>query len=199
MRIFLLVAYLIRLIIGIPFAALQYLIYNHRINKTIIDKPPVFILGHYRSGTTYLQKLLASDPHFGFLSSYDIVCPGSSLLFGSSLRKILQLVINIFKLKTRFFNNVIPDLKEPAEEDRYFINKGSAFTDYWRFVFPLSWNKWSRCSELLNDPVYFRRWKKEYIHLLKLVTFTCKGKQLVLKKSAQYGKSKIPVGTFSKR
>ena len=180
-RILLLTVYFIKLIAVTPLAALQFLIYGRRINKTVITKQPVFILGHYRSGTTYLQKLMAADPRFGFISSYDIICPNSSLLFGTPLRRVLQFVIDIFKIRTPFFNNSIPDLNEPAEEERFLINKGSAFTDYWRFVFPLCWEKWQSCAELSKDPGYYKRWKKEYSCLLKMATFKSKKKQLILK------------------
>ena len=164
-----------------PIAALQFFIYGRRIHKTVITKQPVFILGHYRSGTTYLQKLMAADPRFGFISSYDIICPNSSLLFGTPLRRFLQFVIDIFKIRTSFYNNSIPDVREPAEEERLLMNKGSAFTDYWRFVFPLCWNNWQSCGELSKDPHYYQQWKKEYLRLLKLATFKHKQKQLVLK------------------
>lgn len=180
-RVFLMSVYFIKLIIVMPAAFLQFLFYNRRINKTAITKPPVFVLGHYRSGTTYLQKLMAADPRFGFISGYDIVCPNTSLLFGKWLQKCLQIVINIFHIKTHFYNNTISKLNEPAEEERFLINKGSAFTDYWRFIFPLCWNKWQSCSELSKDESYYKRWKNEYLHILKMITFKNQGKQLVLK------------------
>jgi hypothetical protein len=55
-QIYLMIIYFAKLILVMPAAFLQFLFYNRRISKTVITKPPVFILGHYRSGTTYLQK-----------------------------------------------------------------------------------------------------------------------------------------------
>ncbi|HEX5152313.1 MAG TPA: sulfotransferase [Parafilimonas sp.] len=181
LRLFLLFMYFIKLIAVIPFAVLQFLIYGRRINKTVITKQPVFILGHYRSGTTYLQKLMTADPRFGFISSYDMICPNSSLLFGNLFQKFLQYAINVCRIRTSFYNNSIIDLGEPAEEERFLINKGSAFTDYWRFVFPLCWKKWQSCAGLSKDPGYYEHWKKEYLWLLKQATFKHKKKQLLLK------------------
>ena len=180
-RIFLLLAYFVKLLAVMPVACLQFLFYNRRINKTVITKQPVFILGHYRSGTTYLQKLMSADTRFGFIKTYDTACPNSSLLFGRWMQKCIQFIINTFHIKTSFYNNKILKLDEPAEEERFLINKGSAFTDYWRFVFPRCWNKWQSSSQLLKDTDYNKRWKREYLHLLKLATFKNKGKQLVLK------------------
>lgn len=177
----LLFVYYLKLILVMPGTLLQHLLYANKINKTSIDKDPVFIIGHYRSGTTYLHKLMAADERFGFISYYDIICPNTSLLFGKWLQQVLQFIINRFRIKTAFFNNVIPSLEEPAEEERFLINKASAYTDYWRFVFPLHWNKWQSCSQLFKNKGYYQRWKKEYLYVLKLATYKHKGKQLLLK------------------
>lgn len=179
--ILLLFVYCIKLILVLPATFFQYLFYSKKIQRTRITQPPVFILGHYRSGTTYLHKLMSGDDRFGFISYYDIICPNSSLLFGSWLKNILQFLINKLKIKTSFFNNTIPSLDEPAEEERFLINKGSAYTDYWRYVFPLCWNKCSPVAQQCIDEKYYHAWKKEYESLLKLAAFKNKGRQLLLK------------------
>ncbi len=40
---------------------LQNLVYGRRIANTPIDQPPIFILGHWRTGTTLLHEFLALD------------------------------------------------------------------------------------------------------------------------------------------
>ena len=179
--ILLLVVYYIKLILVLPFAFLQYLFYSKKIKRTSITKQPIFILGHYRCGTTYLHKLMAADTRFGFIRYYDIICPNTSLLFGSWLKALLQLSINKLRIKTLFFNNTVPSLDDPAEEERFLINKGSAYTDYWRFVFPLCWNQFPSCAKECLDEGYYQQWSKEYEYALKLATYKNKGKQLVLK------------------
>ncbi len=179
--VLLLVLFYLKLILVIPLAFLQFLFYSRKIKRTAIIKQPVFILGHYRSGTTWLHKLMAGDGRFGFISYYDIICPNSSLLFGRWLKVTLQFIIKRLRIKTSFFNNTIPLLDEPAEEERFLINRSSPYTDYWRFVFPLCRNKWPTCSQQCIEQRYYQRWKKEYTGLLKLATYKHKGKQLVLK------------------
>jgi len=177
--IFILAGFYVKLIFAIPFSVMQSLRYGRRIRKTKITKAPVFILGHYRSGTTFLHKMMACDEQFGYLSTYDMVCPNSSLLFGKRLQQLLQFLVNSLKIKTSFFNNVIPKLSEPAEEDRFMMNKGSAFSPYWGFVFPKL--KWLNFSDHYRDPLSRRRWKKEYEHTLKFISYKNNGKQLILK------------------
>ena len=111
-------------------------------------------------------------------------------------RKCLQFLINTFRIKTSFYNNTIAKLDEPAEEERFLINKGSAFTDYWRFMFPLCWNKWQSCSQLSRDANYYKRWRNEYLYLLKMISFKNKGKQLVLKSPPNTGRIKYILEIF---
>ncbi len=177
----LLVLYYSKMLLAIPSIVLQKLFYSGKIRKTQISYPPVFILGHYRSGTTYLHKLMSTDPRLGIISNYDMVCPNSSLLIGKWMERFIQFVINIFKIKTSFFNNFIPQMTEPAEEDRFLMNKGSAFSSYWGFILPSEWREWLNEDEFLDNPEYSLAWKKEYVQLLKQFTYKNKGKQLVLK------------------
>lgn len=39
------------------------------------DIEPVFILGHWRSGTTFVHNVLAQDPHFAYTTTYQTVFP----------------------------------------------------------------------------------------------------------------------------
>jgi len=179
--IFLLPVYYFQIIPALLFAFLQFLFYKRRINKTIVSKDPVFILGHYRSGTTCLQKLMASDKRFGYLTNYDALFPNSNLLFGKKMQKVFQYLINAFKIKNPFFHNSIVQLSEPCEEDDYLMNKASGYTAYWGLVFPKRWRLWLNCSPQFMNPQYSNGWKREYLDTIKYATFKNKGKQLVLK------------------
>lgn len=47
--------------------------------KKLADKPlemdPLFILGHWRSGTTFVHNIFACDKHFGYTTTYQTVFP----------------------------------------------------------------------------------------------------------------------------
>jgi omega-hydroxy-beta-dihydromenaquinone-9 sulfotransferase len=49
--------------------------------------PPIFVLGFWRSGTTFLHELLACDPQFGFPSTYACLNASQFLLTESFIRK----------------------------------------------------------------------------------------------------------------
>src|SRR5580765_1414235 len=46
--------------------AIQWLIFGRRIRNTQLVKPPIFILGHWRTGTTLLHELLVRDKRHTF-------------------------------------------------------------------------------------------------------------------------------------
>lgn len=62
--------------------------WDKKIRETKV-KAPVFILGHQRSGTTYLHYLLGKDPQFGFLSVKESFMPWLYLSFEKMLAKML--------------------------------------------------------------------------------------------------------------
>ena len=45
-------------------------LYGRRIARTPIEHAPLFILGHWRSGTTYLHELLIRDPRHTYPTTY---------------------------------------------------------------------------------------------------------------------------------
>lgn len=197
-RLTLLPVYYFQLIPSMFFELLLSMVYRWRIKRTIITTDPVFILGHYRSGTTYLQKLIASDKRFGMLTNYDALLPNANLLFGKRMQPFFQGLINIFKIKNPFFNNSIVQLEEAAEEDDYLMNKASAYSAYWGLVFPKRWREWLNGSHQMMDAGYAAGWKKEYMKMIKYATFKNKGKQLILKSPPNTERIKILLELFPK-
>ena len=54
-------------------------IQERRYKKRLANKPlehdPVFILGHWRSGTTFVHNVFSCDKHFGYNTTYQTVFP----------------------------------------------------------------------------------------------------------------------------
>ena len=194
--VFLLLGYYLQIIFSLPFELFQSLIFGRRIRKTGISKDPVFILGHYRSGTTYLQKLMVCDQQFGCLTNYDALFSNSNLLFGEKMQPVFQRLINLFRIKNPFFHNSIVLLSEPDEEDDYLMNKASAYSAYWGLIFPKRWRDWLNCAPQFMNQKYLTGWKREYMKMLKFATFRNKGKQLVLKSPPNTERIKVLLEMF---
>lgn len=65
-------------------------IQESRYQKLLAGQPlqhdPVFILGHWRSGTTFVHNVLSCDKHFGYNTTYQTVFP-HLMMFGQSFFK----------------------------------------------------------------------------------------------------------------
>ena len=55
----------------------ERVIFEKRIDSTPIQHPPIFILGHWRTGTTFLHSLLAQDTNLGHVSLFQTLAPAS--------------------------------------------------------------------------------------------------------------------------
>jgi len=53
--------------------------FDAAVAATKIHPKPIFILGHWRSGTTHLHNLLALDERFAFANTYQVVNPATFL------------------------------------------------------------------------------------------------------------------------
>ena len=51
-----------------------------------LQNDPVFILGHWRSGTTFVHNIFAQDKHFGYTTTYQTVFP-HLMMFGQPMFK----------------------------------------------------------------------------------------------------------------
>jgi len=72
-----------------PFHLWEKIFFNRKLAKARLDKPPLFILGHWRSGTTLLHNVLTKDPKVGYVSTYQSVFPNnmaSKWLFKTFMR-----------------------------------------------------------------------------------------------------------------
>ena len=72
-------------VINSAFSGAQHLVFGRTIAETKIEHPPVFIIGHWRSGTTYLHQLMVMDKRFAYPNTYDCMAPSHTLLTGSVL------------------------------------------------------------------------------------------------------------------
>lgn len=87
-------------------------VYGARIRATRVEAP-LFILGHYRSGTTHLHNLFAQDARFAFLNNYQANQPRTFLTteaVGARLGAGLA-------IRRRPQDNVRVDLEVPTEDE----------------------------------------------------------------------------------
>ena len=55
-------------------------LYGRRIRATAVTNPPLFVIGHWRTGTTLLHELFIRDPQFAFPDVHTCFCPSHFLI-----------------------------------------------------------------------------------------------------------------------
>lgn len=76
-----------------PFSLLERFRYHPRIRRIEIEYPPIFILGHFRSGTTHLQELFIKDKRLTYPNALDTVFPHHNIGSEFILRPVLKRVL----------------------------------------------------------------------------------------------------------
>jgi hypothetical protein len=161
-----------------PWRALQESVFGRRIEATRIDQDPIFVLGHYRSGGTYLVNLMTQDTQWGFLSTTQALLPDLFLL-GRPIRNIFKLFLH----EKRPMDNVRVTPESP-EEPEHAIGNLVPYGFYQGFCFPDRMMDYFRSSVLFeNDPSgkVHQLWKQAYIKILKACTMANRGKRLLIK------------------
>ena len=66
---------------------------GHAIQKTQLPQDPLFVLGHWRSGTTFLHELLSLDQRFHTPTTYQCFAAPHFLITESVLTRLLWFLI----------------------------------------------------------------------------------------------------------
>ncbi len=107
--------------------------FRRRLRKQPATPAPVFIIGHWRSGTTLLHEMLMHDDSFCCPTTYQCFAPGHFLLTDPLLPSILQWLIP----SKRPMDDVATGWSRPQEDEFALANMGAP-SPYRRMAFPNS-------------------------------------------------------------
>ena len=173
--------FMFRAILGAPVRILERILYGRKIRQVRLERDPVFILGHWRSGTTYLHQLMAANPDWHYLNFYRAGFPTSWLLHEKWFKPILQWVCTRLKFRIPYFNGIAMDFDFPCEEDTALINAFSSASAYWAYQFPRQARAHFQRRLFAPSPRIQAQWANDYMYLVKKLSLHHRGKQLVLK------------------
>jgi len=105
--------------------------YRRHLRQPPETPPPLFIVGHWRSGTTLLHELLMLDSRFCCPSTYQCFAPGHFLLTESFLTRALAWMVPA----KRPMDNVAAGWSRPQEDEFALANMGAP-SPYRRMAFP---------------------------------------------------------------
>jgi hypothetical protein len=110
---------------------LSELFYRGAANRAEVP-PPLFVLGHWRSGTTMLHELIVLDEQFTFPNSFECLAPHHFLLTERVFSPVIQLLLP----KRRPMDAVPISVKSPQEDEFALCNLGAG-SPYLTWAFPL--------------------------------------------------------------
>lgn len=143
--------------------------------KAAVPQPPIFLLGFWRSGTTFLHELFCCDPRFGFPSTYACLNPCHFLLTESWVRDRAAR-----QQKQRPMDNMLYSWASP-QEDEFALFALGAPSPYEALLAPSLMRDADFLLDLRRRPQNEQdRWAEALATFIRLLTIQ-QNKPLVLK------------------
>lgn len=172
-------------------------IQDARYRRLLADKPlehpPVFILGHWRSGTTFMHNVLSCDRHFGYNTTYQTVFP-HLMMFGQAFFKKNMAWLMPDKRPT---DNMELSVDLPQEEEFALANM-MPYTYYNFWFFPKYMEEY--CDRFLTferiTPDELKVFEEVFTKLIKISLWNTHGTQFLSKNPPHTGRVRELVKMF---
>lgn len=167
------------------------LIYGQMIRDRKIASGPLFILGHWRCGTTHLQNLLNLDQNFISPTAFQATFPHCL-----NNRKILKSIFDRIAPRKRPMDNMVFGCDVP-HEDEFALVALTGISPYIRALFPITGNsRYEALDPEAIPPEALEEWKKSFLFFLKMVACCSNGERLLLKSPTHLGRVHVLLELF---
>lgn len=155
---------------------IERVIYGRQIDNAQFPGPPLFILGHWRSGTTLLHNLLAEDQRYVTPNTYQVINPHHFLLTESTVTKFTKWMLP----KTRPMDNMKLSWTSPQEDESALLNL-TLSSAYLMLAFQNQRDRYQPYFDMRGlPPRELERWKQAFQYFAKKLTVKT-GRQILLK------------------
>lgn len=166
-----------------PVSALEKLLVEPKLPALEDMPPPIFILGHWRSGTTHLYNTMVKSEQFGFVDPITVGLPWDMFGIIKTLRPILERTIP----RDRYIDN-IPVTPDAPQEDEIALASMTPVSFYHAIYFP------SIFDQELNRGLWPDQWSADertsrqyaFTHFMRKLAKQ-QGKQLLIKNPVYTG------------
>ena len=167
-------------------------IYSRELSAMEVNPTPLFILGHWRSGTTHLHNLIGRDPNHTYPTIYQVIFPTSFLLTDNVIPPMTSGLLS----DTRTYDNVKNGWHEAAE-DEIALAKMTGLSPYISFMFPDNAPDYEKYVDFLEaDEDERKRWKEALIYFIKKIMLAEEGKRVVVKSCTHSARIRILLEMF---
>jgi len=165
--------------------------YRARAEALAFDQPPIFVMGHWRTGTTMLHDLFAADPRLAYPTTYECFFPHHFLLTERTLPKVFKILLP----KKRPQDDVPVGFDRPQEEEFALMMLGQGS--------PYMTMAWPRFGPADSDYLDFegvpeterKRWADAFMWFYRRLKLK-HGKPLVMKSPANAARLKLLTALF---
>jgi hypothetical protein len=156
-----------------------------QVRRHQLREPPVFIIGHWRSGTTNMHNLMLQDPQFASVTLLHCAIPSGFLTWEWLARWIMKRRLP----KSRPMDAVPLGIDEPMSED-FALAGLTHMSHYLNYFFPRIADLTFRRTVLFKNVAESDRqhWMSHYEFLLRKVSFASGGQRLLLKNPPNLGR-----------
>lgn len=170
---------------------LQSLIYGRRLARVQLKDAPLFIIGHWRTGTTWLHELLILDERHAYPNTYECFDPNHFLLTERLFTRWLRFLMP----SRRPMDNMQAGWERPQEDEFALCMLGQP-SPYLTIAFP---NRGPQYQEYLGLENLSARalasWKQTFLGFLQRLTFK-DPRRLVLKSPPHSCRIKVLLELF---
>jgi hypothetical protein len=177
----------LKLLMQEPFRIWENLYSRRKIQEHKLDKDPIFIIGHWRSGTSLMQYLLGRDPQFAYLNKFQAIFPDVFLNSEKILKPLAQRIpqtLDLVKDAQKMSINLNWD--SPSEVEIALTTMISGASPHWGHIFP------QESEEYFDKYLFFKgasqneihQWGQDYSHLIDKISLKNGGRQVLVKSPA---------------
>lgn len=155
--------------------AAQSVFLNRKIARTELQQDPVFVLGHWRSGTTLLHELLVSDPRHSYPDTYACFAP-NHFIFS---RRFFAWWLSLLLPKKRPMDEMKVGWDSPQEDEWALCSMGVP-SPYLTLMFPNQPMAYPEYLDLREvPPAALERWKSTLKWYLQCLTVQRPGRMVL--------------------
>jgi len=184
--------WLLKTILFEPLRWIEILTQDKSIREHTISHHPIFVLGFYRSGTTYLQQFLLQDDRTGHHSVFQMVFPEIMLSSEKWLTPVMESISSRFNMQDPV-HRIPLTWQYSGEEDATMTTSLNTLGAQWGFFFPEKMQHYFDRYVLMENisELEEQTWIQSFVFLLKKISLANEGKQLVLKSPPNTARVKL--------
>ena len=169
----------------------QEYFYGRRADRLLIRDAPIFIIGHWRSGTTLLHELMVLDERHTYPTTYQCFAPNHFLISESIVQRWLSFVLP----SKRPMDDMATGWEKPQEDEFALCNLGIP-SPYLKMAFP---NHPDPYPEYLNmeglSDEQLHEWRSALLWFLKRVSYHSR-RRIILKSPPHTARIKVLLEVF---